>query len=170
MDRGTRWLLAFVVTVAAFMVPTVVCGVWLLPPWLKDAPTCWAVASGLGVAVAALAALWGHGFATGGEAQQTAADPAAGSATASGSRAVAVQGPVRGTISTGDSGLPRTAPDVSRRGSTPAETLSPRQEPGPDRGPAPGSAAASGERAVAVNGGLEGDVCTGDRLGAEPQQ
>jgi hypothetical protein len=170
MDRGTRWLLAGVVTVAAFLVPTVVCGVWLLPTWLKDGPTCWAVASGLGVAVAALAALWGHGFASGGEAQKTAAEPDTGSATASGNRAVAIQGPVKGNISTGDSGVPHSAPDAFRRGSTPAEALSQQQEPGPDREPAPGSATASGERAVAVNGGLEGDVSTGDRLDSEPQQ
>ena len=165
MDRGTRWLLAVVVTVVAFMVPTVVCGVWLLPTWLKDAPTCWAVASGLGVAVAALAALWGHGFATGDETKQTAADRA----TASGRQAIAFNGSVTGNVSTGDSAAPCTAPDTPRRNSTPSTASSPRPETGADRQPAPGSAVASGERSIDFNGSVEGDVSTGDPLNGGPR-
>lgn len=161
-------MLAGLVTAAAFVVPTVMCGVWLLPRWLKDAPTCWAVASGLGVALAALAALWGHGFATSGEAGQTAVETVAGSATASGGRAVAISGPVRGNISTGDTG-PRTVTDDPHQDGAPAAPLSEQHEPLPDEESAPGSATASGERAVAVNGQLEGDVSTGNHLDARPQ-
>jgi hypothetical protein len=59
-----RWLVASLVTVAAFAVTTLICGALVLPTVMKDGGARWGVASGLGVAVAALAALWGHSFAT----------------------------------------------------------------------------------------------------------
>jgi hypothetical protein len=56
---------AVVVTVAGFALATGVCGALVLPPVMKDPAIRWGMAGGLGVAVAALAALWGHSFATG---------------------------------------------------------------------------------------------------------
>lgn len=58
-----RWLVAGVVTVAAFAVTTWICGSLVLPVVMKDGVVRWGVAGALGVAVAALAALWGHSFA-----------------------------------------------------------------------------------------------------------
>jgi hypothetical protein len=60
MSRTTRWLVAVVVVVvvaAAFGVSLWVCGVLLLPLLLKSGTDRWVVDAGLGVAVAALAAL-----------------------------------------------------------------------------------------------------------------
>lgn len=60
-----RWSVALVVTVVGFALATGVCGALVLPPVMKDPAIRWGVTGGLGVAVAALAALWGHSFATG---------------------------------------------------------------------------------------------------------
>ena len=64
MRSWVRWSVALGVTVAAFAVPTWLCGAFILSPVLKDSGTRWGLAGGVGVAVAALAALWGHGFST----------------------------------------------------------------------------------------------------------
>jgi hypothetical protein len=64
MKPLVRWLVASLVTVAVFTVFTAICGVLVLPTVMKDPGSRWGVAGGLGVAVAALAALWGHSFAT----------------------------------------------------------------------------------------------------------
>ena len=50
-----RWLIAGLVTVAAFAVATLICGIVVLPTIMKDGGARWGVAGGLGVAVAALA-------------------------------------------------------------------------------------------------------------------
>src|SRR5262249_28716384 len=72
-----RWSAAGLVTVAAFSVPTWACGAVMLPVLIPDAASRWAVAASLGVAVAALAALWGHSFPVG-----VAGAPAGGPAPA----------------------------------------------------------------------------------------
>src|ERR1700730_13005258 len=59
-----RWLVASLVTIAAFAMATSICGALILPTVMKDPGVRWGVAGALGVAVAALAALWGHSFAT----------------------------------------------------------------------------------------------------------
>lgn len=64
MKPLVRWLVASLVTVAVFAVLTAICGALVLPTVMKDPGSRWGVAGGLGVAVAALAALWGHSFAT----------------------------------------------------------------------------------------------------------
>ena len=59
-----RWLVASLVTITAFAMATLICGALILPTVMKDPGVRWGVAGALGVAVAALAALWGHSFAT----------------------------------------------------------------------------------------------------------
>lgn len=63
MDRVVRWLVALVVTLAAFSGSLWVSGTLVLPIWIKSGTDRWVIAAGLGVAVAALAALWGVSFA-----------------------------------------------------------------------------------------------------------
>ena len=58
-----RWLVAGLVTVVAFAVATWICGTLIMPLIMKNDGIRWGVATALGVAVAALAALWGHSFA-----------------------------------------------------------------------------------------------------------
>jgi hypothetical protein len=136
-------LVAAGVTSVAFAVPMVVCGVWVLHSLVKDVGARWAVASALGAALAALAVLWGQGFASGGAG-------AVGAVEARGGRSVAVRGPVTGNISTGDIGV-----DPS---STPPAAPATAQPPMP-----PGWVVASGERSVVLGDGLQGDIDTGDR-------
>lgn len=143
-------LVAAGVTVVAFAVPTVVCGVWALPWLVKDEGARWGAASALGAAVAALAVLWGQGFAS------CDGVGTAGGVEARGDRSVAVRGPVRGNISTGDIGMP-TSPAAASQAPSPAATAS-AGPPGQ-----PGSVVTSGERSVALGDGLEGDIDTGDR-------
>ncbi len=59
-----RWFVAVLVTVAAFAIATWICGALILPMVMKDGGVRWGIAVGVGVATAALAALWGHSFAT----------------------------------------------------------------------------------------------------------
>jgi hypothetical protein len=139
------------VTAVAFAVPTVVCGVWVLHSLVKDAAARWAVASALGAALAALAVLWGQGFAAG-------SGGTAGSVEARGGRSVAVRGPMTGNISPGDvgAGLPATPS---------AAPAAPAAQPSVP----PESVVASGERSVALGDGLEGDIDTGDRRNGGPR-
>lgn len=155
VNLTARWGLAIVVTVAAFVVPTLVCGVWVLVPVLQDSGTRWGVASGLGVAVAALAALWGHGFATGNarKSELRAVAPGVG-VQALGDRAVAVGGGVRGGVFTGDGTSAQGADGPAaarRRGGSEAQPL------------VPGVVVASGERSVAIGGSVQGDVSSGNQ-------
>jgi hypothetical protein len=63
MTRPTlRWAAAVLVTIAAFAAATWICGAFVLP--MRDGVVRWGIAGALGVAVAALAALWGHSYAT----------------------------------------------------------------------------------------------------------
>ena len=72
MKPIARWLAAALVTVASFAAVVWICGALILPSFMKDASIRWGVAGALGVAMAALAALWGHSFATGGQPADTA--------------------------------------------------------------------------------------------------
>lgn len=78
MEPLVRWLVAGLVTVAAFAGATWICGALALPTVMKDGGVRWGVAGSLGVAVAALAALWGHSFATAERAKDAAPLPSAG--------------------------------------------------------------------------------------------
>ena len=93
MSRAGRWLVAVVVTVAAFGVSLWVCGVLLLPLWLKSGADRWVVAAGLGVAVAALAALGCASWADG-----QSEDYSSGS----GEGSISAGGDISGIASTGD--------------------------------------------------------------------
>ena len=71
MKRSTlRWTVAFLVTVASFAAATWICGALILT--MRDAGLRWTIAGSLGVAVAALAALWGHSYATAGHHEPVA--------------------------------------------------------------------------------------------------
>jgi hypothetical protein len=83
-----RWLIAGVVTVAAFAVPAWVCGAFLLPLVIKDGGVRWAIATAAGLALAALMALWGNWYAT----TETDSEP---------SSEAAASGEVHNTISGG---------------------------------------------------------------------
>lgn len=78
MKQFARWLVAALVTVAAFSVATWACGVLILLTLTRDPGVRWGISASVGVAVSALAALWGHGFAS---RASEAADQDAGSAT-----------------------------------------------------------------------------------------
>ncbi len=64
MTQVARWLLAGLVTLAAFAGVTWLFGGLVLLVFGLDADLRWSIAGGAGVATAALAALWGQGFAT----------------------------------------------------------------------------------------------------------
>ena len=64
VSRVGRWAVGALVTVTAFGVAAWLAGAWILVPVIASSADRWVVASGLGVAVAALAALWGHSYAT----------------------------------------------------------------------------------------------------------
>lgn len=152
-NPAQRWLVATGVTVIAFAVPTVVCGLWALPPLIQDAGARWAVASSLGLALVALAALWGYGYAS---SRTTATPDTAGTVEARGPRSVAGRR-VKGNINTGDRGVPATSPAAHGQ----APTTPPAPTP-------PGSVVASGERSVATGDEVEGDINTGDQLNGGP--
>lgn len=64
MRSASRWLVVCGATVAAFSAASWLSGALILPLWIKSDGDRWVVAAGLGVAVAALAGLWGASFAT----------------------------------------------------------------------------------------------------------
>lgn len=146
VGRSWRWFVAAGVVVAAFAVPAVACGLWVLPSLIEEAGTRWAVASALGAALATLAVLWGQSFTA------APSTPTPATVVASGTRSVAVKGPVKGNITTGDQGT--AAPSTAGR--TPAD---------PGALTVPGAVTAPGERAVALSDGFEGDITTGNQGG-----
>lgn len=100
--------MAGLVTAAAFGLAAWISGAFLLPMVMKSAADRWVVAAGLGVAVAAVAALWGKSWATregggavSGEGQDARGIPAGPGATA-GDRSIAAGGDISGIVSTGD--------------------------------------------------------------------
>jgi hypothetical protein len=96
--RLVRWCLATAVTIVAFAAATWVSRALVLPHAMSSADIRWPVAAGCCVAVAALAALWGHSFAT---RDATAAVPPGKTVSASGKGSIAVGGDISGTASTG---------------------------------------------------------------------
>src|ERR1700683_1377100 len=92
VSRSIRWLVAVVVTVAAFGASLWVCGALLLPLWLKSGADRWVVAAGLGVAVAALGASWAE------QSKATASD----SSSAPGKGSISAGRDISGIASTGD--------------------------------------------------------------------
>ncbi len=80
MKRVVRWAVAAAVTVVAFALATWVSGALILPVFMKDAGIRWGVAGSLGVAVAALAAMWGQSFATSGQPAETTSNGPPGAA------------------------------------------------------------------------------------------
>jgi hypothetical protein len=101
VGRAVRWGAAGLVTAAAFGVVTWVAGAFLLPLVMTSSADRWVVAAGLGVAVAALAGLWGQSWAT----REPPAGPAAAAAApaaAGGARSVTAAGDITGIASTGD--------------------------------------------------------------------
>lgn len=63
MQQTVRWLVAASVVLGTFAASAWVAGALVLPVWMRSETDRWAIGSGLGVALAALAALWGKGFA-----------------------------------------------------------------------------------------------------------
>ncbi|MFE9429093.1 hypothetical protein ACFYNO_39800 [Kitasatospora sp. NPDC006697] len=177
MQRDARWVVAGAVTVAAFAVPTWLCGAVALPGVLADPASRWAVASALGVALAALAALWGHGFATRPREEGPVPGPAVQApglaVQASGPRAVAIGGGNRGDVITGDTTgdavpaapgqaaaeEPAAARPASRQANTSPQSNTSAAENTP---PAAKTVAARGDRAIAIGGDNSGPLSTGD--------
>ena len=93
MSRAARWLVGVVVTVAAFGVSLRICGALLLPSVLKSGADQRSGAAGLGVAVAALAALWVASWA-GGYSEDLS--------SGAGGRSISAHGNISGIASTGD--------------------------------------------------------------------
>ena len=139
LDRFGRWLVAVTVTTVAFAGTTWLCGALLLAPVMHDSAVRWTVACGAGAALAALAAMWGHGYARGG---RTAPVPT----PAPGNRSVAIEGSNSGAVSTGDTQVRPDAPHPPprRRRSTPTS---------------------QGERAITIRGDNHGTLSTGDTHG-----
>lgn len=108
MSGMARWSVAVLVTAAAFGVAAWISGAFLLPPVMKSGADRWVLAAGLGVAVAALAALWGHSWArresvtSSGPGRQPAASASASIPAAQGERSVTAGGDITGIVSTGD--------------------------------------------------------------------
>jgi hypothetical protein len=103
MSRVARWCVAVLVTVAAFGVAAWVSGALLLPAVMRSGADRWVVAAGLGVAVAALAALWGHSWAARDDGDGGTGGPAgAARRAAQGERSIAAGGDITGIASTGD--------------------------------------------------------------------
>lgn len=106
VSRGVRWWLAGLVTAASFSVAAWVAGAFVLPTLMRSAADRWAVAAGLGVAMAAFVALWGKWWAT--REVRVAATEDTGEVLAgpgvsvSGKRSIAAGGDISGIASTGD--------------------------------------------------------------------
>jgi hypothetical protein len=64
MSRSGRWLIAGLVTLAAFVVTAWLSGALILPLFLTSSGDRWALASGIGGATAVFAATWGQWWAT----------------------------------------------------------------------------------------------------------
>jgi hypothetical protein len=154
MERFGRWVAAALATVAAFSLSTWICGALVLPLVLKDPAIRWGLASALGVAMAALAALWGIGFAV---QDQEDREPPGPVVWASGVRAVAVGGNNLSSISTGDTAAPHQSP----RRPLDKEPANPQLPAAAEAG----TVTASGERSIAIGGDSTGTLSTGDQHG-----
>jgi hypothetical protein len=65
LKKLARWLIAIIATISAFAVGLYGAGSLFLPLYIKSGGDRWVIAAGLGVAFAALAALWGINFVEG---------------------------------------------------------------------------------------------------------
>ncbi|MER7760638.1 hypothetical protein [Streptomyces sp. NPDC097619] len=186
--------MAGLVTVVGFAVPTWLCGAVILPVVLADAGIRWSLASALGAALAALAGMWGYGFATGPAAPSPSQapsptpmppptpDPAMSSGPpapvvqARGARSIAIGGSNSGDIGTGDRSTAGGAGEATDPGPDPVPGPGPDPDPaaapGPARRPAEpgreggrGTVAAEGQRSIAVGGDNSGRLSTGDDPG-----
>lgn len=70
MKKLSRWLVAIISTISAFAIGLYGAGSLILPLWIKSDADRWVIAAGLGVALAALAALWGINFIQGRGAEE----------------------------------------------------------------------------------------------------
>jgi hypothetical protein len=95
VNQALKWWAAGLTVAGTFGLATWVSGAFLLPLWMKSGADRWVVAAGLGVAVSALAALWGHSWAM----RESAAEPDTASP---GERSITAANDVRGIASTGD--------------------------------------------------------------------
>ena len=107
MGRTVKWLVAGLVTAVAFGVTTAVLGALVLPVVMASAADRWVVAGSAGVAVAAVAGLWGQSWATRDSADESAEGaggpgPGAGPSAAGGERSVSAGRDITGIASTGD--------------------------------------------------------------------
>jgi hypothetical protein len=108
MSRFVRWGAAGLATVSAFGVSAWVCGALVLPPLVRSAGDRWGLAAGLGVAVAALAALWGSQWAGRDVTDEDAGGKAADERGSS--RSITIRGDNKGIASTGDNSTNIQAP------------------------------------------------------------
>ena len=106
VSRVLRWFVAILVTLAAFAVGTWAAGAIVLPHLVTDHGDRWVIAAGFGVAVAALAAMWGYRYATAEAADAPKADrPAEPVVPTAGERSISVNGNLDGIASTGDNAV-----------------------------------------------------------------
>ncbi|MEU1041866.1 hypothetical protein [Streptomyces sp. NPDC005907] len=152
MGRNARWLVAGLVTAAAFAVPAWVSGAVVLPSLLEDPAIRWSLASALGAVLGSLGVLWGHAFAT----RASTAGRTDSSVQATGERSAAVGGDNWAPVTTGDT----TAP-------APPTAAPPLEHPlaagPPPLTPTAGTASATGDRAIGVGGSNSGPLSTGDQ-------
>jgi hypothetical protein len=85
-----RWGVAAAVTIAAFTAATWISGALVLT--MHDNAVKWGIAGGLGVAAAALAALWGQSYATAEPSAEPEERPLPGPARSSGSSTFTISG------------------------------------------------------------------------------
>jgi hypothetical protein len=127
------------------------CGALFLPMVIKDSGARWGVGSALGVAVSALAAMWGYGFAVEGESEEESKTSRT-SVNAEGEGSIAIGGSNHGTAVT--SGV--VAPLKTESLDLPIFPASPA-----------GQVTARGNRSIAVGGDNVGAVSTGDGIDSE---
>lgn len=152
MERSGRLVVAGLVTVATFAVVTWVCGAFVLPSMLDSGADRWVVASALGVALAGLAALWGHGFATGTEAKPSPPPTPSVSVNVPGAGAVGVGRDSRAPITTAG-GQAAAVPPV-----TPPPV--PQEQP---TAPGATNVSAAGDGAIAIGRDSFGQLSTDGR-------
>jgi hypothetical protein len=98
MSQLLRWSRAAIVTVAVFSTVTGICGL-SLRPLIHSGSDRWVIGSALGVAVAALAAMWGASWAARDEQEETGRGGSGRSVHAA-SGGIAIGGDNRGIAST----------------------------------------------------------------------
>jgi hypothetical protein len=95
VGRTVKWCAVGLVAAAAFGSVTWVAGAFVLPLVIKSGADRWAIAVGLGAAVAAVAAAWGQWWAT----REPMAEPGVGPA---GDRSITAARDISGIAATGD--------------------------------------------------------------------